>query len=146
MRLTQYTDYSLRVLIYLAVHGRELTTIQEITEAYGISRSHLMKVVQQLAREGYVEAIRGQGGGLRLRGEAAEINLGEVVRRMEPDFAFVECFREGSHCAIETACVLPAILHRARQAFLAELDRSTLADLAPRASSRKLVRLLGIDG
>ena len=145
MRLTQYTDYSLRVLIYLGVKGAELTPIRAITDAYDISHNHLMKVVQQLAHEGYVESVRGKGGGLRLARAANQIGLGEVVRSMEPDFSLVECLRPQGHCVISPACVLPGILEGAVRAFMDELDRYTLADLLPRRAKPALVRLLALD-
>ena len=145
MRLTQYTDYSLRVLIYLAMKGEELTPIRAITHAYGISHNHLTKVVQQLAHEGYVQSIRGQGGGLRLGKPAEEIGVGDVVRKMEPDFAVVECLRPSGYCTIASACVLTGILEDATRAFLAELDKFTLADLLPNHAKPQLVKLLGID-
>lgn len=144
MRLTQYTDYSLRVLTYLALAGEERSTIRSVSAAYGISRSHVMKVVQQLAQLGYVTAVRGQGGGLRLGQPADQIRLGDVVRNMEPDFAMVECYRTGRTCAIETACALPSILDEAVDAYLGELNKHTLADLIPRAQTHKLIRLLNL--
>lgn len=145
MRLTQYSDFSFRVLIYLGLHGRELSTIQEISDAYGISRNHLMKVVQQLAREGYVESIRGQGGGLRLHRDPADIRLGQLIRDMEPDLALVECFRCDNECVITPVCQLPALLNQALRAFVGELDEYTLADLLPSSASSNLTRLLGIE-
>lgn len=144
MRLTQYTDYSLRVLIYLALEDGRLTSIRAISEVYGISHNHLMKVVQQLARKGYVDAVRGRGGGLRLARPPGDVNLAEVVRSMEPDFSLVECMRPGGDCVISPACVLPGILEGAIHAFMAELEKYTLADLLPRRAKPALVRLLGL--
>jgi len=144
MRLTLYTDYSLRVLIYLGLRGNELSTIQSISSAYGISRNHLMKVVQELAREGYVESVRGQGGGLRLRRPPEEIRLGEVVRKMEPDLALVECFRPDNSCVITPACQLPPILNRALTAFIDELNRHTLAELLSVSTASEIADLLDI--
>lgn len=129
MRLTQYTDFSIRVLIYLGVNPDRRCTIQEIAESYRISRNHLMKVVQKLAAEGYVNAVRGSGGGLSLPRPASEINLGEVVRRMEPDFGMVECMRPENECVITPACVLPRMLAEATKAYLDVVSRYTLADL-----------------
>lgn len=129
MRLTAYTDYSLRVLMRLALRPGSLATISEIAGAYAISEHHLMKVVHQLGRAGYVETVRGRGGGLRLAKKAQDINVGEVVRRMEPDFGVVACFRAPESCTIEPACVLAEALDRALAAFMGVLDRYTLADL-----------------
>lgn len=142
MRLTLYTDYSLRVLMYLGLKRDGLATITEISERYGISRNHLMKIVHQLGLLGYIETIRGKGGGLRLAKPPESINLGDVVRRTEEDLALVQCFDSAApKCRIESACVLRSVLGDALGAFLAVLDQYTLADLiGPR---RSLARLLG---
>jgi Rrf2 family nitric oxide-sensitive transcriptional repressor len=143
MRLTAYTDYTLRTLMYLAVNADRLATIAEIARTYRISETHLMKVVHQLGVAGDIETIRGRNGGLRLGRPASAINLGSVVRRTEEDMDLVACFDGSATCAISEICVLQAVLHEALGAFLAVLDRFTLADLvAPRAN---LARLLGID-
>lgn len=134
MRLTAYTDYSLRVLIRLALRPGSLATIGEIARIYAVSEHHLMKVVHQLGLAGYVETVRGRGGGLRLAKNPEDINVGEVVRRMEPDFGIVACFRGSGSCAIEPACVLAEALDQALAAFMAVLDRYTLADLIRRPS------------
>jgi len=140
MRLTTYTDYTLRVLIRLAVRPRDLTTIAEIADSYGISENHLTKVVHKLGVAGYIETVRGRNGGIRLLKRPGDINIGEVVRRAEPDFDLVPCFAESSACSIEPACVLKDALADARDAFIAALERYTLADLVtPR---RKLTALL----
>ena len=142
MRLTLFTDYSLRALIYLGVQPDRLVTIGEIAEAYGISTNHLMKVVHQLATAGDVITVRGQHGGLRLGRPAHEINLGAVVRRTEAEFTIVPCFGSEQDCAIRPECVLAGVLDDALRAFLAVLDRRTLADLvAPRAALAQLLRL-----
>lgn len=130
MRLTVYTDYSLRVLMYVAVRPDRRPTIAEIATAYGISKNHIMKVVHQLGVAGYIETTRGQNGGMRLAKPPAEIVLGEVVRRTEPDMALVPCFDPiNAPCAISPACKLKRALQQARGAFLAVLDEYSLADL-----------------
>ena len=141
VRLTVYTDYSLRVLMFLAVKDGGLATIAEIAKAYGISKNHLMKVVHQLGLAGYVETVRGKGGGLRLARPTQDIVLGEVVRRTEPDMALVACFDpDDTSCTILSGCVLKGVLGEARAAFLAVLDRRTLADLVrPRAALQKVL-------
>ena len=132
MQLTRYTDYSLRVLIYLAVHQEELATIDGIAKAYGISNAHLMKIVHQLGLAGYVETVRGRGGGLRLAQPPEKIRIGEVVRHTEA-MPLVECFdSKTSHCRIEPVCDLRAALKDALGAFLRTLDGYTLADLVVR--------------
>lgn len=129
MRLTRYTDYSLRVLIYLGLQQDRLSSIREIADVYGISESHLMKVVQALGQSGYVATLRGRGGGLRLAKPPSEINLGDVVRNTEDDIALVECFTEASACRIAGPCRLEHVLRKALGAFLGVLDDYTLADL-----------------
>lgn len=136
MRLTVYTDYGLRLLMYVALKKGELATIQEVADAYDISRNHLMKVTYDLGRLGFLETVRGRGGGFRLAREPEEIGLGEVVRRMEEDFTMVECFApETNRCAITGACRLKRILQEALDAYLTALDKYTLADLTVRNSA-----------
>lgn len=130
MRLTQFTDYALRLLIFAATHEDRLITIEETADAYGISRNHLMKVANHLAREGYVKSVRGRSGGLTLARPAKDIVLGHVIRTTEPDFAMVECFGEEDKCRITPSCRLKGILGRALTAFMDEMDQHTLADLA----------------
>ncbi len=125
MRLTRYTDYALRVLMHLAARPDQLSSIGEIARAYGISHNHLMKVVHDLRKEGYVASVRGRSGGMRLARAPADINLGEVVRHTEEGFDLVEC---GS-CIIAPACALTGVLNEALGGFMAVLDRHTLADL-----------------
>jgi Rrf2 family nitric oxide-sensitive transcriptional repressor len=141
MRLTTFTDYSLRVLMHLGVHAGRVATIHEIAVAHGVSENHLMKVVQELARRGYVETTRGKGGGLRLARAPEAINLGDVVRKTEDDNAFVECF-DGmvNACRIAPACRLTGVLRSALDAFFATLDGYTLADLlVPKARLAQLM-------
>lgn len=144
MRLTVFTDYTLRTLIYLALQPDRLSTIGEIATAYQISTNHLMKVVQQLAQAGDVTTLRGQHGGLRLARAPGQINIGAVVRRTEPDLQLATCFGSEAICPIQPHCVLAGILDEALRAFLAVLDRYTLADLTARGAS--LAALLGVDG
>lgn len=130
MRLTVYSDYSLRLLMYLAVQPERLSTIREIAGAYNISSNHLMKVVHQLGLAGYVETVRGRNGGMRLGRPAAEIGLGELIRHTEPDMDIVPCFEpENQSCPLRKACRLKGALDKARLAFLGVLDEYTLADL-----------------
>lgn len=144
MRITGYTDYSLRVLIYVSVQGERLATIQEVADRYQISKNHLMKVVHQLTRKGYLDSVRGKKGGIRLRQHAADINLGVLVREMEPDLDLVECFGPDNTCVISPVCSLKGILGEALDAFLATLDRYTLADIVPEKDAPHLIRLLNI--
>lgn len=146
MRLTQYTDFSLRVLIYLGVNREARSTIRSISEAYGISQNHLMKVVQQLAAAGHIQSRRGKGGGIRLAREPTQISIGQVVRDMEPDFGLVECLRPENACVITTACALPGILGQAQSAFMNTLDHYTLADLLPTDRTRDLALHLRLTG
>ena len=130
MQLTQYTDYSLRVLIYLSQKPeQELATITEISGFYDISRNHLVKVVHSLALNGFISTSRGKNGGICLARPAAQIGIGEVVRCTEPGFYMAECFnQQGNNCVITPACSLKSILNEASNNFLATLDQYTLAD------------------
>ena len=146
MRLTTFSDYSLRVLMYLALQDDRLATIQEIANAYDISESHLMKVVHQLARSGVVETVRGKGGGLRLALDPTQIRLGQVVRQAEGEGPIVECLSgEPARCRIAPVCRLPGVLVRAFNALYAELDRYTLADLMSQPNEFKRVLALRQD-
>ncbi len=130
MRLTTYTDYSLRVLIFVGLKGEELTTITEISERYNISRNHLMKVVNQLSQDGYLKTIRGKKGGMLLARPPSEINIGDVVRDMEDNLDIVECFdREKGCCQIDGYCRLKGVLGEAVIAFFDVLSKYTLDDL-----------------
>lgn len=131
MRLTNYTDYALRVLIYLAVKDSdEKSTITEITEAYNVSRNHLMKVIHQLGKIGVIETTRGRGGGIVLAKQPEEITIGSIVRETEEDFHMVECFNSGTnHCVLSPVCGLRSVLGEALAAYLAVLDKYTIADI-----------------
>ncbi len=125
MRLTLYSDYSLRVLVYLGTHGERLCSIGEIARSYGVSQNHLMKVVNDLARAGYVESVRGRFGGIRLARPAETLNVGDIIRHTEEGFDLVDC----PNCVIAPACGLTRVLCEAVRAFLQVLDRYTVADL-----------------
>ncbi len=143
MRLTMFTDYCLRALMFVALKGGELSTIDEIAERYAINRNHLVKVVFRLSQLGYLDTLRGKGGGIRLASDPAKINLGKFIRQTEEDFALVECFQEQEClCVIEPACILKKALRTALAAFFDVLDEYTLADLVK--PSRNLARLLGV--
>ncbi|MBM7607311.1 Rrf2 family nitric oxide-sensitive transcriptional repressor [Lysinibacillus composti] len=145
MRLTLYTDYSLRVLLYLGVKGKDrLSTIQEIADAYNISKNHLMKVTYELGQLGYIETVRGRGGGIRLAVDPNEINIGKVVRHTEEDFQIVECFsNENNMCKISPACQLKNVLFEALNAYLNVLDQYTIGDFL--LSKDELFKLLEIE-
>lgn len=143
MRLTVYTDYALRMLMYLAVKEDGLATIADIAESYGISRTHLMKVAHQLGVAGYIETVRGRQGGLRLARPSRMIGVGEVVRCTEPDMALVPCLEPvNGQCTILACCQLRTALQRARMAFVAVLDEYTLHDLVVQGAPMR--DLLGI--
>jgi Rrf2 family nitric oxide-sensitive transcriptional repressor len=129
MRLTNFSDYSLRLLMYAATQGDRLITIEEASEVYNLSRAHLMKIANTLTRAGYLKAVRGRSGGLTLAKQPHKIKLGDVIRATEPDFTLVECFGTGNECIISRCCRLRGILHEGLDAFNAVLDRYTLADL-----------------
>ncbi len=146
MQLTRFSDYALRVLMYVHAAGDRLVTIEEIAVSYGISKPHLMKVVSALTRAGYLAAVRGRSGGVTLARPAEKIRLGDVVRDTEPDLALVECLGSDSQCAINECCRLPNILKRALGAFLAELDQHTLASIALRPKELRQVLPQIFDG
>lgn len=135
MRLTDFSDYALRVLMYAAANRDRLITIEEAARVYGISRAHLMKVANQLTRAGFLVAVRGRAGGLKLAKPPERIRIGDVVRATEPDFALVECFGTGNECVITQRCRLRGMLKEALGAFVGTLDRHTLADLTLKPSS-----------
>ena len=139
MRLTRYTDYAMRVLLYLGAQPEKVCSIGEIARAYGISQNHLMKVAHELGKAGYVEGVRGRSGGIRLARPAEKINVGAVVRGAEEGFDLADC---GS-CVIAPACGLSGVLNEALAAFMAVLDGYTLADLLKKRS--KLLSLFAIE-
>jgi Rrf2 family nitric oxide-sensitive transcriptional repressor len=142
MRLTVLSDYSLRVLMYLGAAPDRLSTIQDIAQAYRISENHLMKVVQGLARHGFVETVRGRGGGLRLAKPPDQITIGAVLRAVEDDFSLVECFRAENTCRIIAPCRLKHALNQALSAYFDVLDNWTLAELV--AKPKRLQTELGL--
>ena len=145
MQLTLHADYSLRVLLYLAENTERMVSTHEIAEAYGISRHHLVRVVQTLNAHSFVMVSAGRHGGARLARPPQEINLGEVVRKAEPNFHIVECFdRESNTCPIVPVCKLKNVLRDALQAFFAVLDGYTLADLVNPGTGRSISHLLQI--
>ncbi|HWV55098.1 Rrf2 family transcriptional regulator [Pseudorhodoplanes sp.] len=129
MRLTTLSDYALRVLMYSAASGDKLITIEETARTYGISRAHLMKVVNILVRRGFLKGVRGRSGGFMLAKLPEAIRVGDVVRATEADFALVECFATGSQCIVTGCCKLPSMLNEALNAFIVTLDKYTIADL-----------------
>ncbi len=130
VQLTQFSDYGLRLVIYLASHPDRVVSVDEISRAYGISRHHLVKVVQTLTDLGVIKSQRGRGGGMRLAMRPSEINVGWLVRRTEPHFDLVECFDPATNtCPIAPACGLKALLHRAQHAFLRVLDECSLEQI-----------------
>lgn len=143
MRLTSFTDYALRTLIFLALDPDRLATIDDICDAYDIPRNHLTKVVHLLGASGWVQTVRGKGGGLILSADPSEISVGGVIRITESDFRMVECFdADDNRCALSPACRLKAALHEANAAWFAVMDPLTLADLV--TNRRQLRSLLAM--
>jgi len=135
MKLTLFTDYSVRVLLYLGARPERLCSIAEVAQAYQVSQNHLMKVVNRLARQGYVESVRGRSGGIRLGRSPEAINLGALVRDTEDGFDLVDC----GTCIIAPACGVTSVLGEALAAFFAVLDRYTLADMLGRRGDLRLL-------
>jgi Rrf2 family nitric oxide-sensitive transcriptional repressor len=142
MQLTAHTDYALRVLIYLAINAENRVTITELADFFGISRNHLVKVVHKLGVKGFVQTVRGKGGGIRLSRPARDISVGSVVREMEGHFHIAECFnpKKQGLCALENGCGLIGILGGAIEQFLQTLDKAVLSDLVGQSSRQKFVR------
>ena len=128
MRLTLHTDYALRALIHVAIWDGKLITINDVAQSFDISKQHLMKVVNDLSRKGYLETVRGRNGGIRLARRPRDINIGQVVRDTE-ELDVIGCLEQRGYCPIQRVCVLRGVLRDATEAFLAELDACTLADL-----------------
>ena len=144
MRLADYTDYTLRVLMYCAARPQQVVTIDELAERHRISRHHLTKIVTDLGRQGLLVTSRGRGGGVRIGREPAKIRIGDVVRASETDFRLVECFDSGtSRCNLSTQCRLQGLFTSALQAYFRELDRVTLADLVAPPGAQRRVTLGG---
>lgn len=129
MRLTSFSDYALRMLMYAASAGDRLITIEETARVMGLSKTHLNKVANTLTRAGHLRAVRGRSGGLTLGRRAEAIRIGDVIRLTEPDFALVECFATGNRCVLTGCCKLSGVLGEAAASFHATLDRYTLADI-----------------
>jgi Rrf2 family transcriptional regulator, nitric oxide-sensitive transcriptional repressor len=129
MRLTLHTDFALRVLMQVGINDDRMTTISEIAASFGISKNHLMKVVNDLGRRGYLKTLRGRNGGIRLMREPSEINIGRLVRETEDEFYVLGCLERAGYCRIERVCVLRGAVRDATTAFFAVLDGYTLADL-----------------
>jgi Rrf2 family transcriptional regulator, nitric oxide-sensitive transcriptional repressor len=129
VRVTLHTDYAPRVLIQVGLNDGKLTTINDIAQTFGISKTHLMKVVNDLGQKGYLDTVRGRNGGIRLLREPQDINIGQVVRDTENQLDVIGCLEHNGYCPIERVCVLRGALLNATEAFLAVLDAHTLADL-----------------
>jgi Rrf2 family nitric oxide-sensitive transcriptional repressor len=140
MRLTLHTDFALRVLIQVGISDDRVTTISDIADSFGISKNHLMKVVNDLGRRGYLKTMRGRNGGIRLMREPNGINIGRLVREIEDELCVLGCLEQAGYCRIQRVCVLRSALCDATAAFLAVLDGYTLADLIePRQALRDLL-------
>jgi Rrf2 family nitric oxide-sensitive transcriptional repressor len=148
MRLTSYTNYSMRILMFCALHRGELVTIADIARDFDISRAHLLKAARRLGQLGYLQTMRGRSGGVQLAMEPPEISVGEVVRALETSDDFVECFNlETNSCRLAGTCRLTGMLRRALEAFYRELDGKTLADLVGQDKKLRqdLIKALAID-
>jgi Rrf2 family nitric oxide-sensitive transcriptional repressor len=142
MRLTLHTDYSLRVLIHVAVADGKLVTISDIAKTFEISKQHLMKVVNNLSQKGYLDTLRGRGGGIRLRHSPQDINIGQIVRETEETLSVIGCLQQRGYCPIQRVCVLRGVFHEATEAFLRVLEKYTLADLIKSRSALSSLLLL----
>lgn len=145
MNITRFTDYSLRVLIYLSLHKEQLVTIKEVADSYGISKNHLMKVVQELSLKGYITSIRGKNGGIKLSRAPSLINVGELVRLNEQGSTLVECLGEDNQCVITPACQLKHMLAEAMECFFQSLEQYTLADLVKGPDKEQLINIFTLE-
>lgn len=137
MQLTIFTDYGLRSLMFLAAQPNKLCSVQEIADHYGISYNHLVKVVHRLSQLGYVQSVRGKGGGIKLAKDAMTLKLGDLVKTLEPNMDIVECFnRDTNTCRITNNCQLKHYLFEAKSAFIASLNNRTLADTVKNANTK----------
>tara|TARA_B100001059_G_scaffold118202_1_gene118384 strand:- start:706 stop:1140 length:435 start_codon:yes stop_codon:yes gene_type:complete len=141
MKLTAYTDYSIRVLVYIGINNDQLCTASEISEFYGLSRNHLSKIIHHLSSLEIIQSYKGPKGGIELAKDPKEINLGNLIRKTEPDFHIVECFASNINCRIAPACKLKSILYESNQLFLKNLDRYSLADVLK--NRKELLKLVG---
>ena len=144
MRLTQLTDYAMRLLMHVAQHPQRLCTTAEVAARYGISEAHLVKVTHQLGRAGWLVTTRGKGGGIRLARPPHEIGIGAVVRSIEPDFCVVDCFSTGNTCQLTGACKLTGVMDGALQSFMSSLDSHSLADILPDANDATAPRVIRV--
>jgi len=144
MMISRFSDYSLRVLIYLALNENKLVTIKEISTRYDISNNHLMKVVHQLSVNNIICSTRGKNGGIKLNQSSKHINLGQVIRTTEKDATLVECFGENNHCVITSACKLKSIFAQALEQFFLHLDQYHLNDLVDKQHQAQLNTILAI--
>jgi Rrf2 family transcriptional regulator, nitric oxide-sensitive transcriptional repressor len=145
MRLTSYSNYSMRVLMVAAARGPQLTTVSDLAEAFDVSVPHLVKCVHQLGLWGYLETVRGNKGGFRLAKPPEAIGVGEIIRRTESGFAIVECFDPNTNtCPLIAKCKLRPALRRATEAFLDALDELTLADIT--TNGAQLLKMLDLAG
>lgn len=145
MRLAEYTDYTLRVLMYCAAHPGQLVTIGDLAQQHSVSKNHLMKVVNDLARQGVLKTTRGRGGGLQLLKDPAAIRIGDIIRAAETDFRLVECFDARTNlCTLTPTCRLKGILGSALQAYFQELDRATLADIVDPTTTLGKTRVISV--
>lgn len=142
MQLTSFSDYAIRVLMYVAMKEPGLSSITEVADAHKIARPHVVKIVHELGRGGYLETQRGRGGGIRLARPATEVNLGALIRFTEKNLALVDCMGGGGSCVVVSACGLQAVFRKALDAFFQELEKHTLADiLGPAHKLRQLMAL-----
>jgi Rrf2 family nitric oxide-sensitive transcriptional repressor len=144
MRLTNMTDYALRLLMFLAQQPERLCTVAEIASHHDISEAHLRKITHQLALAGWIATVRGKGGGMRLALPPQDIVLGDVVRSMEPDFFIVECFATGGRCLLTGNCNLTRVIDGALSSFMQQLDGHTLADILPTPAQARAVQLVRV--